>query len=414
MGALQYVDVPGYSALILRRTFSDLALPGAIMDRAYQWLANTDAKWNDDKKTWTFPSGATLTFGFLDQEKQKYRYQSSEFQFVGFDELTQFLEAMYLYLFSRMRRLRGARVPIRMRSASNPGNIGHEWVRARFVDHKPEIEDKTNIIEMMRKVRPFIPARLEDNPHLDTDEYSSSLEEMDMIEYERLRHGDWDIFESGDMFSAEDFIYVNEKDIPEHVKFLRAWDMAATEKPEKPTLNADPDFSASALVGYDAKADEWYIKDARQAQKNPKGARDFVLDTAEEDTIDVPIRMEQEPGSAGKAVIDLYKREVLRDYDFKGRPSTGKKEVRAKIFSIAVGKRKVKLVKGYWNKMLVKQCVAFPRYGHDDIVDAVVIAMLWQRKKRQARPLGASAAVSREHARREREYEDNQRRLRIA
>ena len=59
MGALQYVDVPGYSALILRRTTTDLALPGAIMDRDGEWLRPTGAHWNDIKKTWRFPSGAS-------------------------------------------------------------------------------------------------------------------------------------------------------------------------------------------------------------------------------------------------------------------------------------------------------------------------------------------------------------------
>src|SRR5260370_40490935 len=86
MAALQYVDVPSYSALLLRRTYADLALPGAILDRAHSWLNGTGATWNDRDKRWTFPSGATLTFGYLDAEKDKYRYASAEFQYIGFDE----------------------------------------------------------------------------------------------------------------------------------------------------------------------------------------------------------------------------------------------------------------------------------------------------------------------------------------
>jgi len=130
MAALQYVDMPGYSAILFRRTFSDLALPGALLERSTEWLKPTDAKWDDNKKTWHFPSGATLTFGYLEHENDKYRYQSSEFNFIGFDELTQFTESQYRYLFSRLRRLKGSEVPLRMRAASNPGGEGHEWVRA--------------------------------------------------------------------------------------------------------------------------------------------------------------------------------------------------------------------------------------------------------------------------------------------
>jgi Terminase-like family. len=83
MAALQYVDVPGYNALLLRRTWPDLSLPGAIMDRARTWLSDTDALPRDGGRVWIFPSGARLTFGYLQYDKDKYRYQSAEFQFIG-------------------------------------------------------------------------------------------------------------------------------------------------------------------------------------------------------------------------------------------------------------------------------------------------------------------------------------------
>ncbi|MCB0042872.1 MAG: terminase family protein [Caldilinea sp.] len=130
MGALQYADVPGYSALLLRRTYADLALPGALMDRSLEWLVGTDARWNSTTKTWTFPSGATVTFGYLENEKDKFRYQGAEFQYVGFDELTQFSETQYTYLFSRLRRLAGVNIPLRMRSAGNPPMTAEgQWVK---------------------------------------------------------------------------------------------------------------------------------------------------------------------------------------------------------------------------------------------------------------------------------------------
>jgi predicted phage terminase large subunit-like protein len=125
MAALEYVDVPGYTALLLRRTYADLSLPGALMDRAHQWLRGTDAHWSDQKKTYTFPSGATLTFGYLQTDADKFRYQGSELCFIGWDELTQFPETSYRYLFSRLRKPANVEVPLRLRSASNPGGVGH-------------------------------------------------------------------------------------------------------------------------------------------------------------------------------------------------------------------------------------------------------------------------------------------------
>lgn len=179
MAALQYVNVPGYASLVLRRTYKDLALPGAIMDRAHEWLRNTPASWCDELKTYTFPSGATMTFGYLEAEGDKYRYQSSEFQTICWDELTQFSRTQYLYMLSRLRRLKGSSVPLRSRAASNPGGRGHRWVKERFVD------DKT------RGARVYVPASRADNPHLDVEAYERALDELDEVTKRQLKEGLW-------------------------------------------------------------------------------------------------------------------------------------------------------------------------------------------------------------------------------
>lgn len=197
--ALQYVDVPGYAALILRRSFRQLDQPDAIMARSKEWLMphrdTGGVHWNDDAKRWTFPSGATLTFGYLDHDDDVYNYQGPAFQFIGWDELTQFDEKPYDYLFSRSRRrkdLKSLGVPVRHRSASNPGGVGHAWVKARFI--APETR-KPGVI--------FIPARMEDNPGLDVDEYRLSMSHLDPVLRAQLEEGDWGVFE-GAAFTVTD------------------------------------------------------------------------------------------------------------------------------------------------------------------------------------------------------------------
>lgn len=177
MAALQYVHVPGYSALLFRRTYQDLALPGAIMDRSHEWLGDTDAVWNGSEKRWTFPSGATLQFGYLDTERDKFRYASAEFQFIGWDELTTFPERPYLFLFSRLRKRTGVDIPLRMRAATNPGGIGHDWVKARFIDAPG--------------APPFIPAKLVDNPSADAASYLQALANVDATTRQQLLDGMW-------------------------------------------------------------------------------------------------------------------------------------------------------------------------------------------------------------------------------
>jgi len=147
------------------------------MDRSKEWLMGTGAQWHDRDKCWSFPSGAKLSFGYLDTEQDKYRYQGAELQFVGVDELTQFPKGWYLYLFSRLRKLKSADVPIRMRGASNPGGIGHEWVKKRFLDEPDG--------------RVFVPALMSDNPHLDQGSYRQSLEQLDPVTRAQLLEGRW-------------------------------------------------------------------------------------------------------------------------------------------------------------------------------------------------------------------------------
>lgn len=82
MAALQFVDIPGYSAILFRKTYADLALPGALIDMSKQWLMpfveSKEVKWSEKDKQYVFPSGATLNFGYLESENDCYRYQGAE------------------------------------------------------------------------------------------------------------------------------------------------------------------------------------------------------------------------------------------------------------------------------------------------------------------------------------------------
>lgn len=215
MAALQYVHVPGYTALILMKTYSDLSKPKALMDRAREWLQGTGAEWSDKLKRWTFPSGATLDFGYLQTDADKYNYRTAEYQFIAFDELTRFAKQTYTYMFSRLRKIEGANVPIRMRSASNPaqpGEPGMLWVEERFIPddfdpaeeatRAPRVQIKTGEDEETGEPinRRFVFARLEDNPHLDAAEYEKSLAELDAVSRAQLRRGDWKIRHKGDIY----------------------------------------------------------------------------------------------------------------------------------------------------------------------------------------------------------------------
>lgn len=349
MAALQFVDVPGYAALLLRRTYADLSLPGALMDRAAQWLGGTAAVWHGQDKRWTFPSGATLTFGYCDNEADIYRYQGSELQLVAFDELTQFTEAQYRYLFSRLRRLQGVNIPIRMRSASNPGGAGHDWVKQRF------------LIEGREAGRVFVPARLPDNPYLDQDEYRRSLSVLDPVTRAQLLDGDWTARRSGGMFQRQWFTIVDA--LPADLRMVRFWDLAATEAGK-----GDPDYTAGCKAGMQDGV--LYLADMRRMRGTPAQVKALIRQTAELDGRSVPIWIEQEGGASGKFVIDDLLRDTLAGWAARASKPSKSKTDRAAPLSSAAEAGNVKLLRGTWLSAFLDELEAFPQGAHDDQVDA--------------------------------------------
>jgi hypothetical protein len=218
--AIQYVHVPGYRAIIFRRHSNQLE---DLTQRSLEWWSEK-AEWSQQKLRWTFPSGAMLYFGHMQYDVDKFKYKGPAFQFVGWDELTEFLRSQYIYLFSRVRRQQCqlhklepdpdcrtcqrvkqlSKVPLRVRSASNPDGEGREWVKARFVS-----DEAANAIssgeygklywnEFEGRKIPFVPSRVEDNPGLDTKSYiEESLSALNPVERARLRAGDWNVRENG-------------------------------------------------------------------------------------------------------------------------------------------------------------------------------------------------------------------------
>jgi len=349
MAALQYVDVPSYAALLLRRTYADLALPGALMDRAHEWLDGTDAKWSGDTHTWTFPSGATLSFGYLEHEGDVARYQGAELQFCGFDELTQFTERQYRYLFSRLRRIKGSTVPIRMRAASNPPGIGHDWVKARFITaHEPG--------------RIVLRGLFTDNPYLDQAEYRDALAKLDPITRQQLENGDWDVQQEGALAKREWFQVVEMA--PAHARRVRFWDMAATEKSAK---SDDPDYTVGAK--WAELAGTFYVEHVIRERVAAANVMGLIRQTAEADGQRVTVNWEQEGGSSGK-IVAAEMAKALVGFSFAPVGVHKDKVTRAMPWLAQAQAGNVKLVRGPWIAAWLDEICAFPMAGHDDQVDA--------------------------------------------
>jgi len=353
MAALQQVHRPDYAALLLRRSYVDLSLPGALMDRAADWWRPTAARWRDREKTWVFPSGATVSFGYLETEFDKYRYQGAEFQFIGWDELPQFSETQYRYLLSRLRRREGSDVPLRVRGAGNPGGVGHEWVKRRF------------ITEGESEGRIFVPARLDDNPHLDREEYRRALGQLDHVTRAQLLAGDWDILPEGGLFKRAWFQL--SETAPVEGDRCRYWDLAATEA----KAGTDPDWTVGLLLSRSAEG-VFTVLDVVRVRESPGEVERLVRHCAEVDGRGVAIHMEQEPGAVGKSVTDRYGSQVLSGWAFYAQRTTGSKVERARPASAQAEAGRVRLLSAPWNSAFLDEVAAFPADGvHDDQVDCL-------------------------------------------
>lgn len=360
--ALQFVDVPGYAAILFRKTFADLNLPGALLSMSKEWLMpfvdSGEVKWSEKKTTYTFPSGATLSFGYLESDNDCYRYQGAEFQYIGIDECTHISPSNYRYLFSRLRKKKSIQVPLRFRATANPGGQYGEYYYQRF------------FVEGAEKGRVFLSAGLDDNPYLDTEEYLESLEELDPVTREQLRNGNWQIKESGDMFSRTWFTgQVALTDLPDQARYVRYWDMASTDPSKRKSKDKrNPDYTVGFKLAHHQGI--YYIVDIVRAQKKPKEVEDLIKATAELDGYACAIRMEQEPGSSGDITIDHYARNVLNGYDFAGIRSTGSKVERARPASAASQGGRVMVVRGCRNlTAFFDELDVFPYGVKDDTVD---------------------------------------------
>lgn len=207
--ALRQVNVNTYRGLILRRTFPMLE---ALIARSIELYpkAFPKAKYVDNKKEWRFPSGARIFFGHVNTEKDKYNYQGKPYDFIGFDELTQFTSTQYEYIKSRNRPT-GPGTRIYVRATANPGGVGHGWVKQRFISPAPpgtRIKQKVRIRQpdgtMIERYhsRIFIPSTVFDNQELlkNDPNYLTTLAMLPEKERNALLYGDWDSF-SGQVFT---------------------------------------------------------------------------------------------------------------------------------------------------------------------------------------------------------------------
>lgn len=189
--ALKY---PKSKQLIMRRTFPEL--DKTMIRIALEMYPQALFKLSTATRTGKFVNGSIIDFGYCDAENDVYRYQGGEWDVIRIDEVTHFTQFQYLYLKSRCRGANSN--PKQMKLSTNPGGIGHSWVKDRFID--PAVPgEKFTVLDSNGEpsTRVFIPALLKENKFLLESDPQYERRLMDLPEKERkaLLEGDWNIFD---------------------------------------------------------------------------------------------------------------------------------------------------------------------------------------------------------------------------
>jgi predicted phage terminase large subunit-like protein len=380
MAALRGVHDGNYRALLLRRTYPELER--SLIEMSRRWYPLVGGIYNEARKQWRFPSGAVIEFGHLESDADVFAFQSAEYAFIGFDELTSFTERQYVYLISRARSAAG--LPVRIRAATNPGGEGHDWVLRRWapwLDRSPEYRGlRAKPHEVLHYLitdegeqwcalgpgtlsRVFIPARVTDNPFLMKGDptYFVRLSLQDPVTRAQLRDGDWLVRPAAGLLFKRDWFDVIDA-LPPDVIYARVryWDRAASEK-------GDFTVGLRLAAGPDGI---FYVEDIVRLRGTPARVEAAIKNTAALDGRDVMIGIEQDPGSAGVFEADYYVKQ-LGGFNVRCFRPTGDKVTRAQPASAQAERRNIKLVRASWNFAFLDELEAFPDDAHDDQVDAL-------------------------------------------
>jgi predicted phage terminase large subunit-like protein len=250
--------------------------------------------------------------------------------------------------------------------------------------------------------RTFIPAKLDDNPHLVKNDpgYKQQILGMDVVRRKQLLHGDWLVKAAPGIYFKRHYFKVIPR-VPPGMKTIsiRYWDRAATEPSKE---SPDPDWT----VGLKYTATEegrFIIEHVARDRKSPAGVFDMVSTYATQDGIPIEVGIEGDPGQAGKFEAATYK-QALAGFNVHIYPALRDKETRAAPASSAAEHGLIDVLEGEWHDDFFSIVTQFPKKGvHDDDVDAlsgahqaltIAVARLRARGEwKQLGPGGAGAAA---------------------
>ena len=396
-----------FAAVFFRRNTTHIRNPGGLWDGSNKVYPQTGAVPLQQPLEWKWFGGGKIKMAHLENESTVNDWQGSEIPLILFDELTHFSAGQFWYMFSRNRSMSGVKGYIRASTNPDPDSWVAEfiswWINQdtgyaieersgkirwfiRVNDHlfwtdtkdemmqkhgvkddKGELLPETHYDQIQPKSLTFILSKLTDNKALMQEDpsYMGNLKAMSLVMRERLLQGNWKIKAAAGLYFKRTDVTILETMPTDVVKWVRRWDLAATEACES---NPDPDYTAGVLMGRRANG-RYLIANVVRERKRSHEVRQIVQRVAILDPEGTKIVIPQDPGQAGKEQIESYI-SYLSGFSVYGVLEKGDKELRADPFAAQWQAGNVDILKGYWNDAFFSEMEQFPTKGvHDDQVD---------------------------------------------
>lgn len=411
MEPLRHIDNGDFGAVIFRKTSNQITAEGGLWDTSYQlypMVGGTPKK--TPSYSWTFPSGMKVTFAHMQLEKDVLNWQGTQIPLICFDELTHFKRSQFFYMLSRNRS--GSGVPGYIRATCNPDasswvaefiswwwdpKTGYpipersgviRWMYRRsdeiyWADSKEELWEQFDLKTPEERAEPksvtFIASTLQDNKILLSKDpgYMANLKALPTVERERLLHGNWLIMPAAGLYFKRSRVTMLEEIPDDVVRWVRAWDLAATEDRRDTRPEDGPAYTAGVLLGK-RRNGRILVADVINKRMNAADVRKTVKNTAIVDKVKyhhVRIRMNQDPGQAGKEQAGQYIK-LLHGFSLHIERESGDKVTRFEPFSAqALGLEGdeegfVDVLIAPWNEAYFNQLESFPQSRFKDMVDA--------------------------------------------
>lgn len=407
MAPLRHKNVLGHGCVIFRRNFNQILAEGGLWDESYKMYSGIrGATSNQSRVLWQFKdakgrNASKVSFAHLERNQDVNKWQGTQICDLCFDELTHFSEYIFFYMLSRNRSTCG--VTPSVRATCNPD--ADSWV-ADFISWWIDQDTGYPIKERSGKVRwfirrqetitwadtrqelweqydlqtdderdeprsvTFVASTIEDNQILlkTNPSYKANLKALSVVERERLLYGNWKIKPSAGLYFKREQVGEMLAVIPDDVvKWVRAWDLAATSEDE----GGEPAYTAGILMGR-RKNGRFVVAHVINVRKSANDVRSTIKHTAQQDKAKhkrVKIRLPKDPGQAGKDQAQSYIK-FLAGFNVVAIAETGSKEARSEPFAAQWQAGNVDVLITDWNDMYFSQLESFPSSKYKDMVDA--------------------------------------------